>query len=51
MTIFVDGIVLGRLPDRVVVFDPIAVLPFNVSHFARMSGFGPGIVVIGPTTV
>jgi predicted nucleic acid-binding protein len=26
-------------------------LTFNVSHFVRMAGFGPGIVVIDPTTV
>jgi predicted nucleic acid-binding protein len=27
------------------------VLTFNVSHFARLAGFGPGIVVIDPPTV
>jgi predicted nucleic acid-binding protein len=26
-------------------------LTFNVSHFVRMAGFGPGIVVIDPATV
>ena len=26
-------------------------LTFNVSHFAGMAGFGPGIVVVDPTTV
>src|SRR4051812_6459087 len=26
-------------------------LTFNVSHFIRMSGFGPGLVVIDPATV
>ena len=26
-------------------------LTFNVAHFARMAGFGPGIVVLDPTTV
>ena len=26
-------------------------LTFNVSHFVRMSGFGPGIVVVDPATV
>jgi predicted nucleic acid-binding protein len=27
------------------------VLTFNVSHFAGMAGFGPGIVVVDPATV
>ena len=27
------------------------VLTFNVSHFVRMAGFGPGVVVIDPATV
>jgi len=27
------------------------VLTFNISHFVRMSGFGPGIVVVDPATV
>ena len=26
-------------------------LTFNVAHFARMSGFGPGVVVVDPATV
>jgi len=26
-------------------------LTFNVSHFARMAGFGPGVVVVDPSTV
>jgi predicted nucleic acid-binding protein len=26
-------------------------LTFNVSHFVRMAGFGPGIVVVDPATV
>jgi predicted nucleic acid-binding protein len=26
-------------------------LTFNVTHFVRMSGFGPGIVVVDPATV
>ncbi|HEY7313729.1 MAG TPA: type II toxin-antitoxin system VapC family toxin [Gemmataceae bacterium] len=26
-------------------------LTFNVSHFARMAGFGPGIAVVDPATV
>jgi predicted nucleic acid-binding protein len=26
-------------------------LTFNVSHFARMAGFGPGVVVLDPATV
>jgi predicted nucleic acid-binding protein len=26
-------------------------LTFNVSHFARMAGIGPGIVVVDPATV
>jgi hypothetical protein len=26
-------------------------LTFNVSHFVRMAGFGPGVVVVHPTTV
>lgn len=26
-------------------------LTFNVAHFARMAGFGPGIVVVDPATV
>jgi predicted nucleic acid-binding protein len=26
-------------------------LTFNVSHFVRMAGFGPGVVVIDPATV
>lgn len=26
-------------------------LTFNVSHFVRMAGFGPGVVVLDPTTV
>jgi predicted nucleic acid-binding protein len=26
-------------------------LTFNVSHFARMSGFGPGLVVVDPASV
>ena len=26
-------------------------LTFNVSHFTRMAGFGPGIVVVDPATV
>lgn len=27
------------------------VLTFNVVHFARMAGFGPGVVVVDPATV
>jgi predicted nucleic acid-binding protein len=27
------------------------VLTFNVSHFARLAGFGPGLVVVDPATV
>jgi hypothetical protein len=27
------------------------VLTFNVAHFAGMSGFGPGIVIVDPATV
>jgi predicted nucleic acid-binding protein len=27
------------------------VLTFNVSHFVRMAGFGPGVAVVDPTTV
>jgi hypothetical protein len=26
-------------------------LTFNVAHFARMSGFGPGLVVVDPASV
>lgn len=26
-------------------------LTFNVSHFARMAGFGPGIVVVDPASI
>jgi hypothetical protein len=26
-------------------------LTFNVGHFARMSGFGPGFVVVDPASV
>jgi len=26
-------------------------LTFNVAHFARMTGFGPGVVVLNPATV
>jgi predicted nucleic acid-binding protein len=26
-------------------------LTFNVSHFARLAGFGPGVVVVDPATV
>jgi predicted nucleic acid-binding protein len=26
-------------------------LTFNVSHFARMAGFGPGIIVVDPASV
>src|SRR2546421_316690 len=26
-------------------------LTFNVSHFARMAGFGPGVVVVNPASV
>ena len=26
-------------------------LTFNVSHFVRMAGFGPGVVVVDPSTV
>jgi predicted nucleic acid-binding protein len=26
-------------------------LTFNVSHFTRMAGFGPGVVVVDPATV
>jgi predicted nucleic acid-binding protein len=26
-------------------------LTFNVAHFARMAGFGPGVVVVDPATV
>lgn len=26
-------------------------LTFNVSHFARMAGFGPGVVVVDPASV
>ena len=26
-------------------------LTFNVSHFVRMVGFGPGVVVVDPATV
>ena len=26
-------------------------LTFNVSHFVRMAGFGPGVVVVDPATV
>lgn len=27
------------------------VLTFNVSHFVRLAGFGPGVVVVDPSTV
>src|SRR2546421_222831 len=27
------------------------VLTFNVSHFARLAGFGPGVVVVDPASV
>lgn len=27
------------------------VLTFNVAHFARLSGYGPGVVVVDPATV
>ncbi len=27
------------------------VLTFNVSHFVRLAGFGPGVVVVDPATV
>ena len=27
------------------------ILTFNVSHFTRMAGFGPGIVVVDPASV
>jgi predicted nucleic acid-binding protein len=27
------------------------VLTFNVQHFARLTGFGPGIVVVDPATI
>lgn len=27
------------------------VLTFNVAHFARLAGFGPGVVVVDPATV
>ena len=26
-------------------------LTFNTTHFARLAGFGPGVVVVHPTTV
>ncbi|HJT32484.1 MAG TPA: type II toxin-antitoxin system VapC family toxin [Pirellulales bacterium] len=26
-------------------------LTFNVAHFARMAGFGPGLIVVNPTSV
>lgn len=26
-------------------------LTFNVPHFARLAGFGPGIIVVDPTTI
>jgi len=26
-------------------------LTFNVGHFARLAGFGPGIIVVDPSTV
>ncbi|HEX3148188.1 MAG TPA: hypothetical protein VHR66_08885 [Gemmataceae bacterium] len=26
-------------------------LTFNVAHFARMAGYGPGVVVVDPATV
>jgi predicted nucleic acid-binding protein len=26
-------------------------LTFNIAHFARMAGFGPGVVVVDPSTV
>ena len=26
-------------------------LTFNVAHFVRMAGFGPGLVVVDPTSV
>jgi hypothetical protein len=26
-------------------------LTFNVAHFVRMAGFGPGVVVVDPATV
>ncbi len=26
-------------------------LTFNLSHFARMAGFGPGVVVVGPESI
>jgi hypothetical protein len=27
------------------------VLTFNVAHFARLAGFGPGVVVVDPASV
>jgi hypothetical protein len=27
------------------------VLTFNVTHFARFAGFGPGIIVVDPATI
>jgi hypothetical protein len=26
-------------------------LTFNVAHFARLAGFGPGVVVVDPASV
>jgi len=26
-------------------------LTFNVSHFTRLAGFGPGVIVVDPATV
>ncbi len=33
------------------VYQVTHLLTFNVAHFTRMSSFGPGIVVIDPTTL
>jgi predicted nucleic acid-binding protein len=41
----------GRLVAVCHVHAVTHLLTFNVSHFARMAGFGPGVVVVHPANV
>jgi hypothetical protein len=44
MPYLVDTSILGRLANAHLV-------TFNVAHFTRMAGFGPGVVIVDPATV
>jgi hypothetical protein len=55
MVIMLDPDIEAALNARLVavchVHSVTHVLTFNVSHFAGMAGFGPGIVAVDPGTV